>query len=340
MAKMLESNLVLKAKDINEISSEFKFENVVYENGGYKVEKKETEGIIYSPEYETKEFEKLVGSWCALCDKETKSSIEVMISVYAKGKYSKYFTYGEWSLGGENLYYDQDDEFVHMSVDEIILKENELGQKFKFKIVLKNEAVFKLICIMIKAKYFEENKPVVELNNMPSTVLYDVPKLNQNMVPVIGHEMCSATTTAMLLKFKGMDFSKEDSEFEHRYVASLVADNGHHAPTYGNWVFNTTVMGAFGYDSYVYRMYSWEELKYHLAKVGPVGASIRGNTGLYKTGGHLLVVTGYKEVDGKTYVVCNDPNINSRFGEGLFVSYDYPLDVFMGFWRGVTYIIE
>ena len=160
------------------------------------------------------------------------------------------------------------------------------------------------------------------------------------MVPVIGHEMCSATTTAMLLKFKGMSFKDKDSEFEHRYVASLVADEGHKSPTYGNWVYNTAVMGAFGYNGYVARFYSWNELKRHLAKVGPVGASIAGDTGLYKTGGHLIVVRGYREENGKTYVICNDPNINSRFKEGLFVYYEFELEVFMNFWRGVAYVIE
>ena len=49
-------------------------------------------------------------------------------------------------------------------------------------------------------------------------------------------------------------------------------------------------------------LYSWDELKYHLATVGPVGASIKGDTGIYKTGGHLIVVVGYKEVGNNKYV--------------------------------------
>ena len=52
------------------------------------------------------------------------------------------------------------------------------------------------------------------------------------------------------------------------------------------------------------------------------------------------VVIGYKIVNGETFVVCNDPNINSRFGEGLFVRYEYPLEVFMNFWRKVVYTVE
>ena len=52
-----------------------------------------------------------------------------------------------------------------------------------------------------------------------------------------------------------------------------------------------------------------------------------------------------EEVNGKTYVICNDPNINERFGNDAngnpyFVYYEFPLDVFMNFWRGVIYVVE
>ena len=104
-------------------------------------------------------------------------------------------------------------------------------------------------------------------------------------------------------------------------------------------------MGAFGLDSYVKHLYSWEELKYHLATVGPVGASIAGNAILYNTNGHLIVARGYRVVDGKTYVICNDPNINQRFGNDkdgnpYFVYYEFPLETFMNFWRGTIYVVE
>ena len=220
----------------------------------------------------------------------------------------------------------------------------DITSDFQFfeRFVMKNEAKLSIIAIMLNIPNYEYP---VDVKGLPSIVWYDVPRLNQNMVPVIGHEMCSATTSAMLLKFKGFDFKDKDAEFEHRYVASLVADPGHRAPMYGNWVYNTAAMGAFGLDAYCARTYSWEELKYHLATVGPVGASIKGDTGIYKTGGHLLVVVGYKEVGNNKYVLCNDPNINGRFGKDkygndLFVYVEYPLDVFMNFYRGVMYVVE
>ena len=66
---------------------------------------------------------------------------------------------------------------------------------------------------------------------------------------------------------------------------------------------------------------------------------------LYNTNGHLIVDRVYSVVDGKTYVICNDPNINQRFGNDkdgnpYFVYYEFPLETFMNFWRGTIYVVE
>lgn len=314
-------------------------QNVVLENETIKLIDKYNEGFIESCDIECDPFTKMVASWVAITDKER--TVEVMISVRVDGKWSKYLSYGAWGLGRENYYYNDEDELAEIYVDEIYIKNGKNADGVRYKIVLRKDGaespLLKNICIMLHSnvnnyEYEGDN------SNLPSIVEYNVPRLNQNIVPVIGEEMCSATTTAMLLKYYGFDFSEYD-EFEHRYVAGLVADPGHNAPTYGNWAFNTAVIGAFGLTSFTYGMTGWEELKHHLATVGPVGASIRGDTGVYKTPGHLLVVIGYKIVNGETFVVCNDPNINSRFGEGLFVRYEYPLEVFMNFWRKVVYTV-
>lgn len=329
-------NCICDAHDLKD----FTLENLAYVDEKIVLVDQSKEGVLLSPIVETLPFKEIVGSWACITTPE--STCELMVSVGVNGKMSKFFTYGEWGLGKENIYYNQDDEDVKMSVDEIILKDGKLGTSFQFKVVMKKEAKLSIVAMTLNLPDYEYP---VDVKGLPSIVWYDVPRLNQNMVPVIGHEMCSATTSAMLLKFKGFDFKDKDAEFEHRYVASLVADPGHHAPTFGNWVYNTATMGAFGLDSYVARTYSWEELKYHLATVGPVGASIKGDTGIYKTGGHLIVVVGYKEVGNNKYVLCNDPNINARFGKDkygndLFVFVEYPLDVFMNFFRGVIYVVE
>ena len=313
---------------------------------GEKVELNDGEiyGYYDSDIYETLDFDELVGSWAAISS--TDATCELLVKVQVNGEWSKYFTYGIWGLGRNNLYYNQDDTNVKMSVDEILVK-NGTANAFQYRIILRRnsaEVESPKVSLVSMALNIPNYKYEVDVTGLPTFVDYDVPKLNQNIVPVIGNSICSATTSTMLLKYKGFDFSDKD-EFEHRYIANLVADRGHNSPTYGNWVYNTVTMGAYGLDSYVKRLYSWEELKWHLANVGPVGASIKGNAVLYTTGGHLIVARGYREVDGKTYVICNDPNINERFGNDAngnpyFVYYEFPLDVFMNFWRGVIYVVE
>lgn len=329
--------LVDRAKDYLEAN----MTNVEIKNGKLVLMAGALEGSYESLIYNTKSYTELVASWAAISS--TTATCELQIKVKADSVWSKYFTYGEWGLGRNNLYYNQTDTRVRMNTDEILLNSPYKGKAFQYKITLRRTSVgvdspaLSLVAVTLNLENYVYAPSTA---NLPTEIDYDVPKLNQNEVPEIGGSICSATTSTMLLKYKGFHFTDKDPQYEHRYIAGLVADRGHNNPTYGNWVYNTVTIGAFGLDAYVQRMYSWSELKMHLATVGPVGASIKGNTGLYPTGGHLIVVRGYKEVNGKTYVICNDPNINSRFGAGLFVYYEFPLDVFEGFWRGVVYVVE
>ena len=353
--KFMEKSFTVKTVVLNKLDKHFLVDKVdnFNKDGMFNVEVKdelvqlkdnEVYGYYDSGIYETLNFDEIVGSWAALSS-ET-ATCELLVKVMVNGEWSKYFTYGIWGLGRNNLYYNQTDKNAKMSVDEILIT-NGTATAFQYKVIFRRDSAecespkLRLVAMALNIPGY---KYEVDVTGLPTFVDYDVPKLNQNIVPVIGNSICSATTSTMLLKYKGFDFSDKD-EFEHRYIANLVADRGHNSPTYGNWVYNTVTMGAFGLSSYVKRLYSWEELKWHLANVGPVGASIKGNAVLYTTGGHLIVARGYREVDGKTYVICNDPNINERFGNDAngnpyFVYYEFPLDVFMNFWRGVIYVVE
>ena len=330
------SNKIFRVDDLEKM----KLSNLKRDGDYIVLEDISKEGILESNIYEVNKFYEMVGAWCALTNDTNGSSfIELEISVRVNGEFSKYFTYGKWRLYGDNLYYNQDDKDVYMDCDEILTKDDLKADAFKFRVKMTKYTKLFLIVITYESQKYDKTVDE-ELFKKDIEKKYDVPKLNQNMVPVIGGEMCSATTTAMLLKYKGVDFSKFDCEFEHRYVASLVADRGHNSPTYGNWTYNTVVMGAYGFNGYIFRVENFKEFIYLLDNVGPVGISIRGDTGVYKTGGHLMVAIGYKIKDGKAYVLCNDPNINERFGEGLFVYYEFELDYFSNFFRGMCYVIE
>lgn len=297
-------------------------------------------GTYESRVFHTNKFKSLVGSWS--CITSPNATIELEISIYVGGKWSKYFTYGVWGLGKTNTYYNQNDSATNtkMSVDEIFANDGN-ATACKYRVTLKRDSlstaspVLSLVCLTIEINDSTYAYPV-DVSSLPKSVDNDLPKLYQYDVPGIGGSICSATTTTMLLKWKGYSFADKGYTYEHEYIASLVADPGHNSPTYGNWSYNMAVAGAYGDNAYVARMYSWEEVMYHLATVGPMGASIKSSNGEwgYKTNGHLVVVRGYRISDsGDVTVICNDPAVKS-------VYYTVTLNQFLQCWRGVSYVIE
>lgn len=321
-----------------------KMENVEVSSERLILKTNAIEGYYESGVYTTNLFTSLVGSWAAISD--ANATVEFMIKVRVDGTWSKYLSYRPWGLGLNNSSVNDSDSIASISIDEVLVKNGKKADAFQYKIILKrtnsNYESPKLSLVSVTLNIPDYIYPV-STTDFPSFVDYDVPMLNQQAVPNIGDSICSITSSTMLLNYKGHSFLEHDV-LEHRYIAALFKDYG--AGIYGNWVFNTVGMSSYGENTYVNRMYSFEELQQHLINVGPIAASIKGNVGLYSTNGHLIVVRGYRiNDDGKTFVIVNDPNINSRFGndsEGnpLFVYYEYPLEVFMSVWRGVNYVIE
>ena len=309
-------------------------------NGKVVLSSGATSGTYESRVFNTRKFKSLVGSWS--CITSPNATIELEISVCVNGKWSKYFTYGVWGLGKDNYYYNQTDSSTNtkMSVDEIIINSGS-ATACKYRVTLRRNSattdspVLSLVCLALDISESDYSYPV-DVSNLPKSVDNEIPKLYQYDVPGIGGSICSATTTTMLLKWKGYSFTNKGKAYEHEYIASLVADPGHNSPTYGNWSYNMAVAGAYGDNAYVARMYSWEEVMYHLATVGPMGASIRSSNGEwgYNTNGHLVIIRGYRiNSDGSTIVICNDPAVKN-------VYYEVTLRQFLTCWRGVSYVME
>ena len=301
------------------------------------------ESSYESEPIETAEFTKMVGSWSAISSLD--ATIELQVKVMVDGVWSKYLSYRPWGFGRNNFSLDTSDHIAKISTDEIIVLNDKKAQKFQYKVILKridiNTTSPKLELVSFALTIPEYTyKPNVD--ELPKFIDYEVPMLNQQAVPDIGSSICSPTSAAMLLLYKGHDLYKED-ELPHRFTAHLFRDYG--ANIYGNWVFNTVGMSSYDEIAYVAMMYSFEELMKHLVDTGPIAASVSGDMGLYQTGGHLIVVRVYKITDsGVVFVLVNDPNINSRFGydtngDPLFLYYEFPLETFMKNWKGIVYII-
>ena len=336
-------NIVDRVKDYDES----RMNNVELKDGKVVLKGSALEGSYESKIFNTVKFDCVVGSWA--CITNEKATAELEVSICINGTWTKYFTYGNWGLGLNNLYYNQDDTLAKMSVDEIMVKSAK-ASAVKYRITLRRDSVTtespKLSLVAMTLEFTDSSYVYgVTTDILPMNADNDLPKLYQYDVKEVGGSICSATTTTMLLKYKGFDFSEEAKTYayantwgvyEHGYMANLVADRGHNSPTFGNWTYNMATAGAFGVDSYVARMYSWDEMREYLANHGPLGCSIKSSNGEfgYTTNGHLIVVRGYRiNENGDTIVICNDPAVKS-------VYYEVTLRQLMLCWRGVVYILE
>ena len=324
-----------EAKDYNKNF----LDNCHLENGVIVLNEGAVEGKYLSNIFKTAEFSSVVASWGAITSKEATAEVEVRVRV--NGKWSMFFSYGAWGLGLENkpMATNTNDGMVKISTDEIIVMSGKTAEAIQYRVTLRrNEAMVEtpklsFVAIAIEYKNYEYK---INTSVLPDRVDREVPKLNQNVVPVIGNSICSPTSSTMLLKYKGHDFSKYD-EYENRYIANLSRDYGNEI--FGNWVYCTVIITSFGEKAYVMRMYSLDELKEHLANIGPVALSVKGKMNAYNTdnsyntGGHLLVCQGYYEKDGQTIFICNDPNVKEVYVE-------YSEETISRVWRMVAYVIE
>lgn len=318
------------------------FENVVLNNNGKIVlAEGKTEGTYYSKEIDYSNFSEVVATWCATSS--TVATCELFISLKVNDKYSDYITYGKWGLGLKNGSKDQQNSLIKLVDDEVKVLNNKYANGIKYKIVLRRDKStdkspeVSLITFAFNLANYTFN---IDDSLLKKSVKYDVPKLYQHDVPSIGNSICSITSSTMLLKFKGYNFTDKDP-LEHQYLAGLFKDYGNNI--FGNWVFNCVGMSAYGERAYVKRFFSTNEFLYSIQEVGPMAASIKGTVkyekqengqkGSYNTGGHLLVVTGYEINDNGTFIFINDPNVSG-------VAIKLTLQDFLNVWRNVSYIIE
>lgn len=317
----------------NDFSEEL-FNNVKLEDNKLVLDNDELVGSYESKEIKTINFKSLIASWAAISS--TTSTVELMVKVKVGEKWSDYITYGSWGFGLQNKCYDQNNGIIKLSDDEVIVI-NGVASSIQYKVILKRNNIddespkLSLVSFALESNNY---KFKVDISDLTKEKIYDVPKLYQNEVPSIGNSICSPTTSTMLLKYKGEDF-KEFDEYEHRYIAYKFKE--YNSGIFGNWVYNCVGMSSFGYDTYVSRMYSIDELVYHLATVGPCGLSVKGQMTSseknYYTNGHLIVAIGYKYIDDVLYIVCNDPNVPNVYCE-------YSINVIKNTWRNVAYVIE
>ncbi|MBQ7646362.1 MAG: C39 family peptidase, partial [Clostridia bacterium] len=225
-------------------------------------------------------------------------SVEISVSYQTSGNaWSGYYSFGLWK-GKTGYSYSTEDSYAEMDQDTFIPKYGTSG-KVKFKVVLKkNNTAPVLRNITVAAG----TAPLASVGSYPSEKYNAVKVRRQDTAEngSIGPVICSATTTAMMLEWYGVNQTTLT-------VAAGVKDTATGA--YGDWIFNMAYAGEMGMTSYC-DFYSIEMTKYVLSQGSPVGCSIKGTlpgSRVGTTSGHLVLAVGYKTISGVNYLLVNDP---------------------------------
>lgn len=145
--------------------------------------------------------------------------------------------------------------------------------------------------------------------------------------------ICSPTSTTMVLAWAG-----DVMATEHNAMAIWDDDNG----LFGNWNRATQYAGSLGFDAWLQRFETMDDVRAMLATGQPVIASIRFKKGefpssvLKSTEGHLIVIRGF-DADGN--LICNDPASRDR-GEAVVYKSDELARAWLLNAGGVGYIIK
>ncbi len=139
----------------------------------------------------------------------------------------------------------------------------------------------------------------------------DVPFFTQANAPdALRPRICSPTSVTMVMQYLGD---------EQGMVGNALAIYDTDYEIFGNWGRAVAYAGQQGYDAYLDRIRTWDQVKAYIAQGQPVIASIRFETGTFpsnvmdQTDGHLVVIRGLA-ADGDAIV--ND-SASKQHGEGI-----------------------
>lgn len=161
----------------------------------------------------------------------------------------------------------------------------------------------------------------------------DVPFFTQgDAPPALKPRICSPTSVTMVMQYQGD---------QGAMVENALAIYDPEYEIFGNWGRAVAYAGQRGFDAYLDRIRTWEQVKAYIAQGQPVIASIRFESGTFpsnvmdQTNGHLVVIRG---LTPEGDAVMNDSASKKR-GEGIV----YRSDELARAWLrhgGVAYIIR
>ncbi len=306
------------------------FDSVVYEAGGMRIADGKTEGSFVSEDIDLGgSFTKLVCSWNAQTHDGT---VEIQLQAKkADGSYTRPFSWGVWSSkSGVSASAGTQNADGKVSTDVLTLNETCSGT---VRVIVRLQRTTEKSPVLYNVTLAPQKAEGALTAPLPmEEVKLNVPQRLQGVVPEIGGRICSPTSLTMVLMSLGT------TEYEPADNAWAVYDN--RDDIFGNWSFNVARAGELGYNAFV-DYYDMDALKYAVSQGTPVICSIAIRQGQLAgsgypnrtSNGHLLVVIGYTVIDGREWVIINDPAVDGCEIQLLASEFD-------SIWKKVCYIIQ
>ncbi len=338
IAKTEPEDIVIPKSTLNYHSVTYKLSDVsgthsgtAMSNGKLTLASGSTSGTFTTNTLNIGTFSKMVASWNAVTN-GGKVSLAVSFEL-TTGTWSSYHSWGTWS-STSGVSASASPSTTHASVDVDILSVKSgytpTGNiKVRLTLTQYNGGIPVVRNFSIATPQMAA-KRTVNTSALPTYYLNDVPMRSQlaSANGSIGNIICSPTSTAMALEYLGTKVTSLTAAYG-------IYDNNWQA--YGNWAFACAYAGEKGYVAYL-DFYDSNMLKYALSQ----GCTVACSTSL-TSAGHIVLVTGYKVVNGVEYFIVNDPNVNQY----NVVRTDYTLSYFESVWRrsdrggfGLVYVFQ
>lgn len=247
-------------------------------------------------------FDDLVLSWNAKAPPGTSLRFEARVNV--DGEWSRWYVMGTWSHRGGASARGQTDAIGEVAVDNLKLRRP--ADLWQYRVILATEDPAATPLLLNVSVAVADRKrvavgPMVEPAGRWVRELH-VPVESQAIQdPSVAWEICSPTSLTMVLRYYGID-----TALPTIYRGVRDATTG----IYGNWPLNTALAAEYGFDAYVERMYSLDQIRAHIAAGRPIIISVRYQPGelegapLRSTSGHIMLVRGFTD---RGQVIVNDP---------------------------------
>jgi len=286
-------------------------------------------GTWTSPVYPlTFAFNELVSSWNATTPDGTWVEAAVKPQLDDGHWAGKFYILGRWSAGDTTFHRTsvggQGDADGFVSIDTFFAKDHPaVAYRLQLKLYSNNASTPSVTRFSAVASNLTNQKNTFpSRTTMKSEINLHVPRYSQEThhgeYPQFdngGEAWCSPTSTAMVVKFWGVEPTAADygsmvpqyPDMAVDYTARMVYD--YHYNGAGNWPFNTAYAASRGLVADVTQLHNLAEAEPFIKAGIPLITSVawtsnKLDTAIKSTNGHLMVIVGFKK-DGS--VIANDP---------------------------------